>query len=246
MLSIKKVAMTIVFGSVVTVGFESTVFACAMADSEGAKPPLPALHLAILEQKGDEVRRLLDDKADVNELWDTLSPLGCVITVGNENILALLLEAQADVNVPCESGDSALHQAVRCVGTRHSTSFIGRLLDAKADVNVLDTTEQFTPLLQALCFDGSIDTVRLLLENGADPDMKLGKMSMSPLEKAKAMALFRDDAFDWVAIHQLLASYSRSTQLEQEENENKISARKRVLGVIGNALRSVYDAVMGE
>ena len=78
-------------------------------------------------------------------------------------LIAMLLEAGADPNIPDEGGDTALHKAA----ATGDIAVVKLLLDAQADINAL-TVWRYTPLTIAI-FNEAEEVVALLLEAGADP-----------------------------------------------------------------------------
>jgi ankyrin repeat protein len=74
-----------------------------------------------------------------------------------------LLERGVSVNSPpSEEHTSALHAAISGLNTQ----FVDRLLEAGADVNAHDP--RFGTALTAAAFRGGVDTMKKLLERGAD------------------------------------------------------------------------------
>lgn len=122
--------------------------------------------------------------------------------------LSLCLES----SVACAMGDgddakqsiSPLYDAV----LKNDVAAVRRLIEEKADVNVLDHAKIFTPLRQAVSEDKSIEVVRLLLENRADPDMNTGNMCTSSLELAERKVK-ESSTPERVAVRDVLRSYSR-------------------------------------
>ncbi len=150
--------------------------------------PLP-LHLAIIRDQLDEVRRLLESGADPNARWGDYGdhfPLEAVIIWGpsvgqpitnRAAIVALLLKHGADSNArwcPFE--------------TRHS-------YDTRLPPSCTSATG-ITPLIAAAMLDQA-ETVELLLTAGADPHM-ISASGATALERARSrrvMALLADAMF---------------------------------------------------
>ncbi|KAJ4007627.1 hypothetical protein NW752_010293 [Fusarium irregulare] len=77
----------------------------------------PLLHLASFLNVENLVKWCLDDEqqTDINELWgdERHTPLQVAIAAGNQNIINILLDANADVLVKDNSDENALFHAVR-------------------------------------------------------------------------------------------------------------------------------------
>jgi ankyrin repeat protein len=98
--------------------------------------------------------------------------------LGLTEIVKLLLEKGADVNVEDGDGGTALHRAA-CMGHE---AVARQLLENGADVNARRKDNVWTPLREA-AGSGHEAVVRLLLENGADVSAK-GKDNFLPLHHA--------------------------------------------------------------
>lgn len=85
---------------------------------------------------------------------------------GHRDVVALLLDHQAEVDVRDKAGKTPLMHA--CSGP--FTDAAGLLIQAGANVNAMEWTEGFTPLMTAAAL-GQPDVVKLLLKNGADRGM---------------------------------------------------------------------------
>jgi ankyrin repeat protein len=176
----------------------------------GATPLL----LACVNDVGAIVDRLLGAGADPNAAMPVEgdTPLMTAARTGNVPILKALLAHGANVHAAERTkGQTALMWAA----AENHVGAVRTLLDAGADLRARSTGEgAFTPLLFAVR-SGSLDTARLLLESGADPDDELsGGMSALVLAIANAKfavaALLLDNGADpnaaaqgWTALHQM-------------------------------------------
>lgn len=95
---------------------------------------------------------------------DGFTPLGLAAYFGHEEIVRLLIQKGADVNVPANNGFNVypIHSAVSAKNYKISKV----LIDAGADVNVKQRAG-FTPL-HAAAQQGDIELIVLLLEYDAD------------------------------------------------------------------------------
>ena len=123
-------------------------------------------------RKTDFVRLLLSHGADPNISTSkcTCYPIHAACSGLHYDVVRLLLEYDADVNVPDESGETALHYAVTLHDTDsdNSSALAQLLLDAGADVNTASDKGE-TPLYIA-CSKGLESTVMKMLECGAKVD----------------------------------------------------------------------------
>ncbi|MCP4367037.1 MAG: ankyrin repeat domain-containing protein, partial [Deltaproteobacteria bacterium] len=122
------------------------------------------LHVASELGNADEVKKLLDTGADVNEATDEdgSTPLHIAIEEGNTEVVKLLLDAGADVNIPKNDGVTALFSAS---GKGH-TEVVKLLLDAGSDVN--KAKHNGVTALYIASGKGHIEVVKVLLVAGAD------------------------------------------------------------------------------
>src|SRR3989442_10717579 len=89
------------------------------------------------------------------------SPLMYAAALGSLETLRLLVEAGGDVNLPNDFGATPL---MWCAGDIAKVRY---LLSKGADVNARSKLGR-TALLIAAAYDGSIETLRLMIEKGAD------------------------------------------------------------------------------
>ena len=157
----------------------------------GADPNVPdnfgttPLHFAVTGGKTDLVRLLLSHAADPNIAAVrpdiTCHPLHATCRNLKEpihyEVVKLLLEYNADVNVRAEFDESALHYAVSrySTGNDKRSELVHLLVDAGADVNAA-SEKRGTPLYIACSngFESSVQNVKLvdmLLKHGADPNL---------------------------------------------------------------------------
>jgi ankyrin repeat protein len=129
------------------------------------------LNKEILDENYDEVERLIEEGADVNNIdYAEFTPLIDVALEGHNDLVKLLIKAGANVNYSIEYGNiydklTPLHAAVD--GGNSETVRI--LIEAGADVNAVDS-DNMTPLYIA-ARKGSIEKVNLLINADADVDI---------------------------------------------------------------------------
>lgn len=158
------------------------------------KTKFEELKLAILDEKTDEVRKLIDEGADVNALHPSMltSPLDMAVAVDSYEMCEMLIKAGADVNFKNGFGpELSMIQIAR----RNKNCQIGSLLIKSGLIEYLDdymgkgefSRNNFSfllecgvnpnrgrkkvPLIKAM-LNNNIEQVRKLLEFGADPNIE--------------------------------------------------------------------------
>jgi uncharacterized protein len=130
----------------------------------------------------DRVAELVSLQPDLVNSYnvDGFQPLGLACFFGRENIITTLLSAGAQVNSPSRNDlrVSPLHSAV----ASQNLAIAERLLAAGAAVDARQAGG-FTPLHGA-AFNGQLEMVKLLLDNGADP-RTLNDQGQSSLDIAR-------------------------------------------------------------
>jgi ankyrin repeat protein len=124
--------------------------------------------VAAMQGKKEDVEKLLNKGVDVDAVVkeDSWTALIWASRKGHTDIVELLLNNGANVNLAPYSGVSALHLASK-YGHKQ---IVELLLNKGADVNA-ETSGKFTALILA-SEQGNIDIVKLLLDNGADVNAK--------------------------------------------------------------------------
>jgi ankyrin repeat protein len=130
------------------------------ADADG----FTALEAASQVAAPNLVRRLLSAGADVNAGSFGETPLMAAAGFGHAEIVEMLLASGADVHAISDepTPETALDQAA---GGGHA-GIVGRLLELGVDVEGAD--DEITPLMNAAEL-GHLETIRVLLDAGADP-----------------------------------------------------------------------------
>ena len=156
----------------------------------GATP----LILSVLRDRPDRIEILLKHGADINKPGRRGgTPLHIAAGRGRRKCLDLLLKHGAKVNTAGAFGRSPLMDAARMGHLK----IMEDLIDAGAEVNGRDVMDR-TPLMHAAeASRNSLEAVRLLISNGADPvlydkDLKIAAMHAAEL-KHTAAALYLID-----------------------------------------------------
>ncbi|MFN7038022.1 MAG: ankyrin repeat domain-containing protein [Alphaproteobacteria bacterium] len=106
------------------------------------------------------------------------SPLHVAALYGHEQIVTLLIEAEADVNAQNYNNDTPLHKAA----VWGNNKIIEQLINAGADVNKLND-QGFPPIISAI-FHNKHETVKLLIENHTNLKIESSSRILSAAVKA--------------------------------------------------------------
>jgi ankyrin repeat protein len=143
----------------------------AVAESEVAD--------AAMQRKTEEVRRLVQDGADVNlGQADGATALHWAAYHGNADLAELLLEAGADVSAANRNGSTPMWLAANQGHAR----MIETLLEGGADANEQLPLGRRPLMLAARA--GTVDAVRVLLDHGADPNTSENERGTTALMQA--------------------------------------------------------------
>jgi ankyrin repeat protein len=157
----------------------------AKLDIRGTRqqPPIPFTDI-------DMLRFLLDHGADVNFRQDDLgTPLHLAASYRALDIAQMLLEHKADVNSQDRNGKTPLHllseswlrsrpegqfrRRIVFVNSGPNPKLVHLFLEHGAEVN-FRMTNNWTPL-HSTAFTGKVETVRLLLDHGADTTVETNR-----------------------------------------------------------------------
>lgn len=151
--------------------------------SDGFTP----LHLACYKNNLEIIKLLLGNGANVelrNE--DGYTSLHVACTSKNFDTIKLLLDNGADVNAINQYGQRPLH--ISCVGPYpEMPKIIKLLLDHGANVNQTDENGATPLTIIATSYD--LESLNLLLESGADPNVKDRVFGSTPLHYLVACAI---------------------------------------------------------
>jgi len=121
-----------------------------------------ALLSAVEEGSVEHVEQLLARNASVAHSFDGWTVLHACAAQGNEHVMRLLLERQANVDATDQSLSTPLIHAAGA----GNTECVRILLSSRADVNALDSTSS-SALIHATT-EAHLDIVEMLLLHGAD------------------------------------------------------------------------------
>jgi uncharacterized protein len=130
------------------------------------------------------VERLIADGSDLNEVTgDGMTAVHWAAQAGHVAILELLLDAGAEVDSATRIGSyTPLHLA----SGQANRAIVEKLLESGADVNATTTNSLATALHLAAQVVGGAESVKVLLEYGANPNAKEGSAGQTPLIFAAA------------------------------------------------------------
>lgn len=142
-------------------------------DDDGNSPLL----VAVATWSMDMASLLLQHQADPNfsPRDSELSPFTLAVRQNQVELVQLMLEHGANVNAQLPNGDTTLNA---CISHGVRSEILELLLSARADVNQ-KTRDGKTPLVQALTMK-RLDLVKLLLDNGANPNLAGPKHPLWP------------------------------------------------------------------
>jgi len=149
------------------------------AATEHAEKRYASLYQAVKAGDLVEVKRLIAKTADLNafDKEDRLTPLGVAADRGHAEIVKVLLDSGAKVDIAASEGYSPLYYAI----LNHHEETARVLISGGANVN-LTQDKNDTPLLTAIWGDQT-DVVKTLLNAGANAKLKDDK-GISPLQQA--------------------------------------------------------------
>lgn len=156
-------------------------------ESKGVNDRSNPLYWSIIHGRTDLVQSAIKHGADLDQRlgYSNCSLLYFSITKNeNAEITSLLLEAHAKPDISCENSKSTPLMIVSAYPASVQKATL--LIKAGANINEVDDRGR-TPLSNAVR-KGGLDTIKLLLENGANPNAG----TQSPLHEAVEMA-YSDD-----------------------------------------------------
>lgn len=179
---------------------------------------------------------LNEKKLDINAgTTFTGSLLHCVSTENNMQMVKLLVEKKADLNVQDESGTTPLHENCFKFWRHKNLEMIKLLIDAKADIKIANNNNQ-TPFMAA-CKLHNFKLLNYLFQN----ESKLTKRELEPFVKNEDFpeiikdfcvdieknfcSNFKKKAFDFSDIKQDFAEILKDEFLKKfdiNENQEKI------------------------
>ncbi|XP_062591956.1 ankyrin repeat domain-containing protein 27-like [Saccostrea cucullata] len=167
---------------------------------------------AIWCNKPDEVSKLIDDGADVNQMGlvfqdEPITPLSLACKMGHMDIVKILVQRKADLNQSGHDGKTAMHYA--CEGDERRDEkkenlleILGFLIKNGANVEAMNNM-RCTPLFSA-CEMDDVDMVKLLVQSGC-------KVNVQSVNGDSPMKLACRNAKFWTYWHSR-EMYANSTQ----------------------------------
>jgi hypothetical protein len=123
-----------------------------------------ALFSAVLDDDIPKLKEVINKKPDLNvRSVDNVTPLITATIMNHQNVVQILLEANADVNAKDRAGWTAL---IHFASSNNDPELGKALIDAKADINAKD--KNGTTALIVAAARGNVDFVKVLVEAGAD------------------------------------------------------------------------------
>lgn len=129
-----------------------------------------SLHYAAgnISDSCDVLDFLITNGADVNAFTnDKFTPLIIASNCNNLNVVNSLIQHGANIHLEDRYGQTALHYSITVVD-HDSVTVLRSLIKNGADVNAL-TNDKCSPLMMS-SFNGSVNVVTILVENGANMD----------------------------------------------------------------------------
>lgn len=195
-----------------------------------AKNGLTALYLAVLKNCYKIAELLLKSGASVNEQSN------CLLQASQNNngdIVRLLAEHGADMNLRSKNGYAPLHIAV----INNYKKVVEALIGNGADINIKSTDNSVpgsTPLhLAVLKFNSLITSV--LVQNNADVDA-LDNKGKSPLDYAQNI---KDDSLK----EKIIKTITNSLPEKLKTLSKKLADLQEKIGSLGNALETLRSTI---
>jgi len=157
------------------------------------KPAQGDIVRAIEQNVLEKVKTLISDGVDVSKVSGCQTPLSAATIKGNIEVIKLLLEANADLEIPDCYGNTPLQRAA--FDNKFDIALL--FIQKGANVNTVNYNGE-TPLLSA-AWNGNMELVRLLLDHSAKVNVS-NNGGMTPLENAE-----RNGHYE---IMELLSDYS--------------------------------------
>ncbi len=172
------------------------------------------------------VKELIALKADVN-YKETWTALHLAANKGHKDIVKLLLDANAKVDIQCDENVTPLLAAAQ-EGQENHIEIVKLLIDHKADVN-LKTTDGCTALHNA-AYKGNKKIISLLLENNAIVD-ETDRFNTTPLIMATEQGHFD-------AVNLLIDKQANVNHLCRELTPLSLAAKKGFENIVESLLKA--------
>ena len=156
------------------------------ADVDLIRPKMiSAIQMSTIHEDPQIFDLLLEHSADINlvatDVADPVTTLGTAACFGRNDLVRRLVELGADLCIT-KQDTNTVQSALQFAASKNHEDVLLTLIELGADVNS-QGGPRATPL-QAGCRMGNLNIVRILLENGADPNQLDMEEGTSPLSSA--------------------------------------------------------------
>lgn len=172
---------------------------------------LSPLYFAIFYNQPEVVKFLMEHRVDTHSGIKGFSPLGCAVTVGNVQVIRVLLHYRELLNQPGSFGDQPLSNAVY----GEDPMIVKMLLDEGANVNASD--KYHATALHLAIKKNEVDCVNLLLAKGAKINT-MANHGITPLHVACA--------YNRVYIAKILIFHGADPRLKNEKGRTPLDIAK--------------------
>jgi ankyrin repeat protein len=191
-----------------------------MQGRDGNTPLHSAVNLADDVVSMDAVRFLLEHGADVNSRKDDLcTPLHQVASYGEIELADMLLDFRADIESRNDEGKTPLHLSCERYPRNTGSPMARFLLERGANVDARDE-DYTTPLLLAMDRNNkSYEVAQILLEHGAEPNVKTngGKTPLHLLSEGGYLSM-EDYALDFAWLSRVLLEHGANVNAQDNNH----------------------------
>ena len=194
--------------------------------------PTSPLHLAIHLRQPATVKLLLAGRADADQIVEGHTALILASAMGELEIVKILIEYQADVDMTPIAGDPA----IVCAAMNRHFDVVRTLAAAGANINLRLPSR--TTLLHLACLASDAETVQTLLEHGADPFAE-DNQHMSALDVAN-LTDREDIKQHFHRITEALVAFSVQTSECEDDAPAHVLSRWVALNKLSNDMEALF------